>query len=114
MTKSPTRLRDRRRRVLRVHDLELDLDTLEASRGGVAIHLYPACRKLLQALMQASPAAVTRDQLERALWGDDPPDHDMLRSHVYELRRAVDGPFPAKLIRTLARVGYRLAPPQDE
>jgi len=108
------RLRDRRRRVLRVHDLELDLDTLEASRGGVAIHLYPACRKLLQALMQASPAAVTRDQLERALWGDDPPDHDMLRSHVYELRRAVDGPFPAKLIRTLARVGYRLAPPQDE
>ena len=107
------RLRDRRRRVLRVHDLELDLDTLEASRGGVAIHLYPACRKLLQALMQASPAAVTRRQLEHALWGEDPPDHDMLRSHVYELRRSVDGRFAIKLIRTLPRVGYRLAPPQD-
>ena len=108
------RLRDRHPRVLRVHDLELDLDTLEASRGGSRVHLYPACRKLLQTLMQASPAAVTRRQLEHALWGDDPPDHDMLRSHVYELRRSVDGPFPVKLIRTLPRVGYRLAPPPEE
>ncbi len=43
--------------------------------------------------MQASPAAVTRERLEHALWGDDPPDGDMLRSHIYELRRSVDGPF---------------------
>jgi DNA-binding winged helix-turn-helix (wHTH) protein len=35
----------------------------------------------------------------------------MLRSHVYELRRSVDGPFPVKLIHTLPRVGYRLAAP---
>ena len=107
------RRRDRRPRVLRVHDLELDLDTLEASRGGTPVHLYPAGRKLLQALMQASPAAVTRGQLEHALWGDDPPDHDMLRSHVYELRRSVDGRFAVKLIRTLPRVGYRLVPPPE-
>jgi DNA-binding winged helix-turn-helix (wHTH) protein len=33
----------------------------------------------------------------------------MLRSHVYELRRSVDGPFAVKLIHTLPRVGYRLA-----
>ena len=32
----------------------------------------------------------------------------MLRSHVYELRRSVDGPFAVKLIHTLPRVGYRL------
>jgi len=103
----------RKRRVLQVLDLLLDLDTLEATRAGVALHLYPACRKLLETLMQASPAAVTRQQLERALWQDDPPDGDMLRSHVYELRRAVDGPFPVKLIHTLPRVGYRLAAPRD-
>jgi DNA-binding response OmpR family regulator len=98
-----------RRRMLQVDDLRLDLATLEASRGGQALHLYPACRKLLEVLMQASPAAVTRERLEFALWGDDPPDHDMLRSHVYELRRSVDGPFPTKLLQTLPRVGYRLA-----
>src|SRR3546814_488348 len=59
--------------------------------------------------MQASPAAVSRDRLEYALWGDDPPDGDMLRSHVYELRRSVDAPFETRLIQTLPRVGYRLA-----
>ena len=96
-------------RVLEVHDLRLDLATLEASRAGTRLHLYPACRKLLEVLMQASPAAVTRERLEYALWGDDPPDGDMLRSHVYELRRSVDGPFDTKLIQTLPRVGYRLA-----
>ena len=103
-----------RRHVLEVADLRLDLDTLEATRAGRALHLYPACRKLLEVLMQASPAAVTRQRLEQALWGDDPPDGDMLRSHIYELRRSVDGPFPRKLIQTLPRTGYRIAEPSGE
>jgi DNA-binding response OmpR family regulator len=97
-----------RRRVLQVADLSLDLSTLEATRAGRPLHLYPACRKLLEVLMQASPAAVTRQRLEYALWGEEPPDGDMLRSHIYELRRSVDGPFDTKLIQTLPRVGYRL------
>ena len=105
-----------RSRVLEVDDLRLDLSTLEASRGGKPVHLFPAGRKLLEVLMRASPAVVSREQLELALWGDEPPDGDMLRSHIYELRREVDGPFAVKLIQTLPRVGYRLArvPTQDE
>ena len=98
------------RKVLQVADLKYDMTTLEATRGGQALHLYPAGRKLLEVLMQASPAAVTRERLEHALWGDDPPDGDMLRSHIYELRRSVDGDRTDKLIHTLPRVGYRLAP----
>lgn len=98
-------------RVLQVADLTLDLGTLEVTRAGRSLHLYPACRKLLEVLMQSSPNAVTRERLEHALWGDSPPDGDMLRSHVYELRRSVDGDFPDKLIQTLPRVGYRLAAP---
>ena len=103
------RAHGRGRRVLQVGDLKLDLATLEVTRGGRLLHLYPACRKLLELLMQASPAAVSRERLEHGLWGDTPPDGDMLRSHVYDLRRSVDGPFPVKLIHTLPRVGYRLA-----
>ncbi len=96
------------RKLLEVADLKLDLATLEAQRDGKPLHLYPACRKLLEVLMRASPGAVTRQQLEFALWGDELPDGDLLRSHVYELRRSVDGPFQQKLIHTLPRVGYRL------
>lgn len=102
-----------RPRVLQVADLRFDLTTLEVSRAGQPLHLYPACRKLLEVLMQASPAAVSRERLEHALWGDDPPDKDMLRSHIYELRRSVDGPYPLKLIHTLPRVGYRLAQTEE-
>ena len=98
-----------RRQLLEVDDLRLDLSTLEATRAGRPVHLFPAGRKLLEMLMRASPAVVTREQLESALWGDNPPDGDMLRSHIYELRREVDGPSKVKLIQTLPRVGYRLA-----
>lgn len=100
-----------RDRVLEVADLRYDLTTLDVTRGGRTLHLYPACRKLLEVLMRASPAAVTRERLEQALWGDDPPDGDMLRSHVYELRRSIDGPWPLKLLHTLPRIGYRLGEP---
>ena len=99
---------DRARRVLAVADLELDLDTLEATRAGQRLQLYPASRKLLEALMRAAPAVVTRERLERVLWGDMPPYNDLLRSHLYELRRAVDAPFERKLIQTVAGTGYRM------
>lgn len=103
-----------RGRVLELADLRFDQSTLEVSRGGRPLHLYPACRRLLQVLLLASPAAVTRQELEHALWGDDPPDGDQLRSHIYELRRSVDLGFPAKLIHTLPRIGYRMAIEQGD
>lgn len=97
------------RKTLQVADLAYDATTLEATRAGQPLRLYPAGRKLLEVLMHASPAAVSRQRLEQALWGDEPPDGDMLRSHIYELRRSVDGGHARKLIHTLPRVGYRLA-----
>ncbi len=101
-------------RILEVLDLRMDLSTRVVSRGDRVLHLYPACQKLLETLMASSPAAVTRERLEQVLWGDDPPDGDVLRSHIYELRRTIDGPFAVKLIHTLPRIGYRLAPPTLE
>jgi DNA-binding response OmpR family regulator len=88
-------------------------DTGGHARGPAAASV-PGVPALLEVLMQASPAAVGRERLEQALWGDEPPDGDMLRSHIYELRRSVDGPFEVKLIQTLPRVGYRLAVPGED
>lgn len=100
-------------RELVVGDLRFDLATLEVFRGARRLHLFPASRKLLRVLMTASPVAVSRQQLEYALWGDEPPDGDMLRSHIYELRRSVDGDESIKLIQTLPRVGYRIMVPDE-
>lgn len=102
-----------RANVLEIGDLRLDLATQAVTRAGRSISLYPACRTLLRVLMQASPAAVTRAALEAALWGDDPPSGDLLRSHIYDLRRAIDAPFAARLLHTLPRFGYRIAPAEE-
>ncbi len=101
------------RRELVVADLHYDLDTLEVSRAGRAIHVGPIGLKLLAVLMQKSPAVVRREELEAALWADDPPDSDSLRSHVHNLRTLIDKPFPARLVHTVHGIGYRLAPSDD-
>jgi DNA-binding response OmpR family regulator len=101
-----------RHRILQVADLRFDLSTHTVTRGGMPLHLHAGCKRLLEALMRASPCVAAREQLEKALWGEDPPDHDMLRSHIYELRQKVDTPFAQKLIRTVPKVGYRLCAPE--
>ena len=95
--------------VLCVGDLSFDTRTLKVSRAGQELLLTPIGLKLLKLLMQASPAVVARRELERALWGDLPPDSDALRSHLYSLRKAVDKPFDQPLIHTLHGAGFRLA-----
>lgn len=93
---------------LQVDDLTLDLETFEVNRAGHKIHLNPSCMKLLQCLMQHSPDVVTRDTLCYALWGDDVPDRDVLRSHLYHLRTAIDKGFDHPLLHTIHGVGFRL------
>lgn len=95
--------------VLQVDDLSLDLRTLKVTRAGLEITLTPIGLKILKVLMLESPAVVERAALERAVWGDVPPDSDALRSHLYVLRKAIDRPFARALIRTLHSAGFRLA-----
>jgi len=98
-----------RKRQLQVADLVYDLDTLHVSRAGQPLKLNPLGLKLLAVLMQRSPAVVRREALEEALWGDDCPDSDSLRSHIHQLRQVLDKPFATPLLHTLHGVGYRLA-----
>jgi DNA-binding response OmpR family regulator len=98
-----------RKRQMKVADLLYNLDTLYVSRAGRPLKLNPIGLKLLAVLMQKSPAVVRREALEEALWGDDSPDSDSLRSHVHQLRQVLDKPFPTPLLHTLHGVGYRLA-----
>lgn len=94
---------------LRIGDLSIDLGRLKVSRGGHAITLTPIGFKILTLLMQESPRVVERRTIERAIWGDVPPDSDALRSHMYVLRKAVDRPFPRALIHTVPSAGFCLA-----
>ena len=97
------------KRVLEVADLRYNLETLEVSRAGQSLKLNPIGLKLLATLMQRSPAVVRREALEEALWGDDIPDSDSLRSHIHQLRQSIDKPFAITLLHTVHGVGFRLA-----
>jgi DNA-binding response OmpR family regulator len=68
-------------RVLKVADLTYNLDTLTVTREGKSIQLNPIGLKLLQALMEASPSVVTRQDLEQRVWGEELPDSDVARAH---------------------------------
>ena len=100
-------------RELDVGDLHFDLQTLTVSRAGKQIDLNPIGLKLLEKLMSASPAVVTRRDLEHHVWGEELPDSDSLRVHIHGLRAAIDKPFDQPMIRTRHGIGYSLVDPDD-
>lgn len=95
-------------RLLQVADLQYDSDTMSATRGGQKLELNPIQRKVLQTLLLNTHRVVSREELETLIWGDELPDNDVLRTHIYNLRNVVDKPFAEKLIHTVHGAGYRL------
>ena len=93
----------------RIADLELDTEREIAIRAGKRLSLSPRSYEILRVLMRRAPAVVSRRELEKEIWGDEVPDSDALRSHVYNLRRIVDKPFDRPLIETVAGRGFRMA-----
>ena len=92
--------------IFTVGDLQLDTEREIAIRAGKRLSLSPRSFEILRVLMRKSPAVVSRRELEKEIWGDEVPDSDALRSHVYNLRRIVDKPFDRPLIATLPGRGF--------
>ena len=95
--------------VLKVADLEFDPVSLRASRGGIELQLSPIGLRLMTILMRESPRVVSRQEIEREIWGNGLPDSDTLRSHLYNLRKVIDKPFDKPLLHTVQSAGYRIA-----
>jgi DNA-binding response OmpR family regulator len=94
--------------ILVVGDLALDPVSHTATRAGQALAISPIGLKMLHILMRESPRVVSRQQLEREIWGNSLPDSDTLRSHLYNLRRAVDRQFEVPMLHTVQSAGYRI------
>lgn len=93
---------------LNLADLQYNPDTLEAYRAEQKLELNPIQRRLLEILLKNSGRVVSREELERHIWGDILPDNDILRTHIYSLRNIIDKPFDKKLLHTIHGAGYRL------
>lgn len=87
--------------------LTLDPRRRELRVNGRLAKLTPKGWNILEALLRDPGRVVPRTELERALWGDDPPETDALRSQIHLLRKVLaDAGFEG--IETVHGVGLRL------
>ncbi|QNF15226.1 response regulator transcription factor [Aeromonas jandaei] len=89
-------------------ELTVDAASGQATRAGVPLKLGKIPFQILALLARRAPAIVTRQEVLDTVWGEEEPDSDALRSHIYALRNTLDKPFPTPMLETLHGQGYRL------
>ncbi len=98
--------------VLKVGDIEIFPDTLEAVVINKRVKLTPTEFEILYCLMQHFNNPVTLATLLDEVWGyDSDEDVRMLRVHVGGLRNKIEpNPKIPKYLHTVTNVGYKLTP----
>lgn len=93
---------------LSCEDLELDLLTRRARRGGEPIDLQPREFKLLEYLLRHQAQVVTRTMLLEGVWDFHfDPGTNVIDVHISRLRRKIEeGRTP--ILHTVRGAGYRL------
>ncbi len=95
--------------VFEVGGLSLDPENGCVMRNGKIIDLPGVCFTILRKLMEAHPGIVSKEELEYAIWKDQPPQTNALKAHFYTLRQLVDKPFEKELLHTVRGRGYKVA-----
>lgn len=95
--------------VLRCGELELDRETHRVHRKGREVRLGPTEFKLLEFLMSSPARVFSRSQLLDGVWGHDIyVDERTVDVHIGRLRKAVNLPGMADVIRTVRGAGYSI------
>jgi DNA-binding response OmpR family regulator len=94
---------------LHAADLEMNLHTLEVTRGGQLISLTPQEFKLLQYLLTNQGRVLTRDMILSRLWGcANDVESRVVDVYIGYLRKKIDTHFEPKLIKSVRGFGYML------
>lgn len=94
---------------LRLADLELDLNTKSASRGGVSITLTATEYRLLEYLMRNPRRVLSRMEILENVWGIDfNMNTKVVDVYVNYLRKKVNQKNLPALIQTVVGMGYML------
>lgn len=70
--------------------------------------------KILKALIDAHPYPIARTDLLQHVWGDEPPESNALKSHIYSLRKSIEHHSKQTILKTISNVGYQLQGLDDE
>jgi DNA-binding response OmpR family regulator len=93
-----------------VEDLVVVPEKGTVTRQGKSIVLTPICFAILLKLMENYPGFVSKEELEYAVWKDDPPMTNALKVHFFNLRQAIDKPFDKHLLYNIRGRGYAISP----
>ncbi|RFA08465.1 DNA-binding response regulator [Subtercola boreus] len=95
--------------LLRIGDLELDIEGHEVRRGAGRINLTPLEFDLLHALSSKPQQVFTREMLLEQVWGYHyKADTRLVNVHVQRLRAKVEeDPDNPRIVMTVRGVGYR-------
>lgn len=88
--------------------LTLDPKSMTVRFSGGEVKLPPKCLRILELLMREPGRVISRDEIERLVWGEPQGTSDTLRSHLSTLRRALTTAGGRDPIETLHGIGYRL------
>ena len=86
-------------------------ETLVVERQGEEVKLPSKCLRILELMMQSPDRVFSRAELEAAAWGEEQPDSDTLRTHIYMLRRALSEGGGSDPIENIRGEGYKLVTP---
>jgi DNA-binding response OmpR family regulator len=93
--------------VLHFHDLSVNLDTYEVSRGGRKISLTQKEFALLLYLLRNKGKVVSRSEIAENVWDINfDTGTNIIDVYVNFLRKKIDKDFPEKLIHTQTGFGY--------
>lgn len=91
----------------RFRDCLFDSETRQLARGGRPIHLSPKAYGLLDLLLRRAPSAVSKDEIQTAIWGEVFVSESTLTNAVAEIRAALgDQARAPELLRTVHGFGY--------
>ena len=95
-------------RMLRCHDLELDLHTRVATRGDMKTELTNKEFSLLEYFMRNPNRVLSRTQIGEKVWDMNfEPTSNVIDVYISALRKKLDRGFDAELIHTVKNAGYR-------
>lgn len=95
-------------------DITLEMNSQKVLREETEIKLNQMQFEILKVLIQQAPNIVSRHNLEYEVWGDDLPDSDVLRTHIYRIRNLLDKPFSFPYLETVHGKGFRLGNPKQD
>jgi len=102
--------------VVRFGDFELDLEQVELRRHGAPVRLPPQPLRILALLSTRAGRIVTREEIQRQVWGETFVDFELgLNRCIRQIRAALgDNAEQPRFIETIPKRGYRFVAPLEK